>query len=179
MTRTNSPSGFNDQQLTAFMAVELFFDSGTVRIWNGIGDLTFNSNTYSGTGQFLNVSSIEESAEIGAKGVTLSLAGISSTILSYALSENYQYRNINIHVGTIDGATVDSYQIFSGRMDVMTIDEQGETCAISLSAENRLIDLERPRVRRYTSEDQKSLFPGDKGFDFVNSLQETEIQWGG
>lgn len=179
MSRTNSPEGFNDQELTAFMAIELFFDSGTVRLWNGIGDLTFNANTYSGTGQLLNVSSIEESAEIGAKGVSLSLSGVSSTILSYALTENYQYRDIAIHVGTIDSGTVDSYQIFSGRMDVMTIEEQGETCSINLTAENRLIDLERPRVRRYTSEDQKSLYPGDKGFDFVNSLQETEIQWGG
>lgn len=179
MSRTGYPTDFNNAELTAFMAVELFFDSGTVRLWNGIGDLTFNSNTYSGTGQFLNVSQIEESAEIGAKGVTLSLSGVSSTILSYALTENYQYRNINIHVGSIDNGTVDSYQIFSGRMDVMTIEEQGQTCAIQLSAENRLIDLERPRVRRYTSEDQKSLYSGDKGFDFVNSLQETEIQWGG
>jgi hypothetical protein len=64
-------------------------------------------------------------------------------------------------------------------MDVMTIDETGETCSITLTAENRLIDLERPRVRRYTSEDQKSLHPNDKGFDFVNSLQEAEIKWGG
>ena len=179
MSRTGAPSGFSDASLTAFMAVEMFFTSGTVRLWNGIGDLTFDSNTYSGTGQLLSISNIEEAAEIGAKGITLGLSGINSTILSYALNENYQYKNIKIHVGTIDGATVDSYQIFSGRMDVMTIDENGETCNITLSAENRLIDLERPRVRRYTSEDQKSLHPNDKGFDFVNSLQEAEIKWGG
>lgn len=179
MSRTGSPSDFNNSELTAFMAVELFFDSGTVRFWNGVGDLTFNTNTYTGTGQLLSVSQIEESAEIGAKGVSLTLSGISSTILSYALNENYQYRNINIHVGSISAGVADSYQIFSGRMDVMTIEEMGETCNVSLTAENRLIDLERPRVRRYTSEDQKSLFPGDKGFDFVNSLQEAEIQWGG
>lgn len=179
MSRSGTPTGFNNDELTAFMAVELFFDSGTVRLWNGIGDLTFNSNTYSGTGQFLNISSIEESAEIGAKGVTLGLSGVDPTILSYALNENYQYRDINIHVGTIDGGVVSTYQIFSGRMDVMTIEEQGETCSISVSAENRLIDLERPRVRRYTSEDQKAIYPNDKGFDFVNSIQEAEIQWGG
>lgn len=179
MSRSGSPSGFNNQSLTVFLAVEMFFSSGTVRLWDGIGDLTFNSNTYNGTGQLLSISDIEESAEIGAKGVTLNLAGVNSTILSYALNENYQYKNIKIHLGTIDGGTVDSYEIFSGRMDVMTIDEDGETCNISLSAENRLIDLERPRVRRYTSEDQKSLYANDKGFDFVNSLQETELKWGG
>jgi len=179
MTRLSTPSGFDDAELTAFMAVEMFFDSGTVRFWNGTGDLTFNSDTYSGVGHLLSISDIEEAAEIGAKGVTLSLSGISSTILSYALNENYKYRNIKIHVGTINNGTVASYEIFSGRMDVMTINENGETCNIVLTAENRLIDLERPRVRRYTSEDQKSLYANDKGFDFVNSIQETEIKWGG
>lgn len=179
MSRSNVPSGFSDTSLTIFMAVELYFDSGTVRLWDGIGDLVFNANTYTGTGNLLAISSIQESAEIGAKGITLTLSGINSTILSYALNENYQYRNIKVYVGTIDGATVDEYQIFSGRMDVMTITERGENCDITLTAENRLIDLERPRVRRYTSEDQKGLHSNDLGFDFVNSLQEAEIEWGG
>ncbi|MFZ8993149.1 MAG: hypothetical protein ACO20L_10805, partial [Candidatus Puniceispirillaceae bacterium] len=65
------------------------------------------------------------------------------------------------------------------RMDVMTIAEEGETCTITLTAESRLIDLERPRLRRWTSEDQKSLDATDKGFEFINSLQEATIKWGG
>jgi hypothetical protein len=64
-------------------------------------------------------------------------------------------------------------------MDVMTIGEQGDNCTIDLTAESRLIDLERPRLRRWTSEDQKALDPDDKGFEFVNSLQEATIKWGG
>ena len=37
-----------------FYAVELFFDSETLRLWTGIGDRTINSNTYLGTGSLLN-----------------------------------------------------------------------------------------------------------------------------
>lgn len=179
MTRTNVPSGFDSASLEVFTAVELEFDSGTVRIWNGYGDLTFNGNTYTGGGNLVSISPIQEDAEISAKGASMSLSGISSTILSYALNENYKYRIANIHIGTLSNGTIASYKVFSGRMDVMTISEEGDTCSIVLTAESRLIDLERPRVRRWTSEDQKSLYAGDKGFDFVNSLQEKEIQWGG
>ena len=118
--------------------------------------------TFTGTATFANLTA---TGTVNLTGATVSNLGTVTTV--------------DIDGGTIDGATVDSYQIFSGRMDVMTIDETGETCSITLTAENRLIDLERPRVRRYTSEDQKSLHPNDKGFDFVNSLQEAEIKWGG
>jgi hypothetical protein len=93
------------------------------------------------------------------------------------LNENYQYRACAVYVGTIDSGTASGYKVFSGRMDVMTITEDGESCSIQLTAENKLIDLERPRVRRWTSEDQKSIHSGDLGFDFVNSLQEAEIVW--
>jgi hypothetical protein len=179
VSRTGVPSGFGDASFTGFVAVELLFDSGAVRLWNGYGDLVINTATYTGAGQFLNISAVEENAEIGAKGVALTLSGLNSTILSYALNENYQYRVLNIYVGSISGGTASSYKAFSGRMDVMTINEDAESCTISLTAESRLIDLERPRVRRYTSEDQKALYPGDLGFDFVNSLQEATIRWGG
>jgi len=179
MTRSGVPSEFATDSFTGFLAAELLFDSGALRLWNGYGDLTIDSNTYTGGGSLIGVSAIEEAAEIGAKGVSMSLTGISSSILTTALTENYQYRIANIYVGAITSGTVSSYKVFSGRMDVMTIAEEGETCTITLTAESRLIDLERPRLRRWTSEDQKALDANDKGFEFVNSLQEASIKWGG
>ena len=72
----------------------------------------------------------------------------------------------------------DPYLVFDGRMDVMTIDDSGSTATVSLSVESRLIDLERPRLRRYTPEDQKTNFPNDTGMDFVPTIQNVAIQWG-
>lgn len=179
MSRSGVPSEFSSDSFTGFLAVEMEFDSGTLRLWNGYGDLTLGGDTYTGGGSLISVSAIEEAAEIGAKGVSMTLTGISSSILTTALTENYQYRIVNIYVGAITSGTVSSYKVFSGRMDVMTIAEEGETCTITLTAESRLIDLERPRLRRWTSEDQKALDANDKGFEFINSLQEASIKWGG
>jgi hypothetical protein len=69
-------------------------------------------------------------------------------------------------------------QIFSGYMDEMNIEEGAETCSIELKVENKLIDLERARVARFTSGYQKSVFPNDLGLDFVESLQDRPISWG-
>ena len=179
MTRSGVPSEFATGSFTGFLAAELLFDSGALRLWNGYGDLTIGSDTYIGGGALIDVSAIEETAEIGAKGASMMLTGVSSSILSTALSENYQYRVANIYVGAITSGTVSSYKVFSGRMDVMTVTEDSSTCTILLTAESRLIDLERPRLRRWTSEDQKGLDANDKGFEFVNSLQEASIKWGG
>jgi hypothetical protein len=35
-----------------------------------------------------------------------------------------------------------------------------------------------PANRRYTQEDQQRDYPGDLGFQFVNSIQESQIFWG-
>jgi hypothetical protein len=60
----------------------------------------------------------------------------------------------------------------------MNIEENADTCVISVTAENVLVKLERPVVRRFTNEDQKSRFPNDKGLEFVAGLQDKDILWG-
>jgi len=69
-------------------------------------------------------------------------------------------------------------QIFSGYMDEMNIEESPDTSVIEVKVENKLIDLERQRVRRFSSGYQKSQYPGDRGFDFVEDLVDKEIVWG-
>jgi hypothetical protein len=63
-------------------------------------------------------------------------------------------------------------------MDTMQIGETGESARITLALENRLILLERARTLRFTSEDQKTLFPGDLGLDFIDDIQDRTIEWG-
>jgi hypothetical protein len=63
-------------------------------------------------------------------------------------------------------------------MDQMNIEEGGDTSTIQMAVENKLIDLERARVARFTSGYQKSIYPNDKGLDFVEDLQDKKIPWG-
>jgi len=167
-------------ELEPFFAIKLAFDSGDVRIWTGYTDITVASETYIGGGQLLSISPIEETVEIAARGVNLALNGINSSLVSVALTESYQGRAAQVYLGVISSGSVvsDPYLVFDGRMDVMTIEDAGETATISLSAESRLIDLERARVRRFTDNDQQNQFSGDTSLRFVADLQNKEIAWG-
>ena len=174
-----SVTEFANDSLYPFLALEIELDSGIIRLWNGYDDLEIDGESYIGAGTLLQISAVEETGEIAAKGVTMTLAGLSTEIISLALAENYQNRTARVYVGAItEAGEVQSSQIFAGRLDVMTIEESGELTAITITAENRLIDLERPRSRRYTSEDQKALYPGDLGLDYVNDLQDKVLDWG-
>jgi hypothetical protein len=167
-----------------FFAIELNFDSEILRLWTGQGTLTLPDTTqWIGTGTLLDISAIEETAEMAVRGATLTLSGIPSEILSLALSEPYQGRVCNIYFGTFTGGDLTTApsnfdQIFSGYMDQMNIQDGPETATIEMKVENKLVDLERARVARFTSGYQKSIYPSDKGLDFVESLQDREIFWG-
>ena len=192
----------NDDVVRPFFAVELNFDSNIIRTWTGVGTLVLPDGTsWLGTGQLLEISTIEETQEMSVKGATLTMSGIPSELLSLALSEPYQGRVCNIYFGTLsfgkilkqdgsyilqqDGSKIQVQtgeagfnQLFSGYMDQMNISDGPESATIEMRVENKLIDLERARVARYTSGYQKSVYPGDLGLDFVESLQDKEITWG-
>jgi hypothetical protein len=171
-------TSFSSTELEFFIAVEIGFDEGTERFWNGLHDVTIGTTSFYGIGNMLSISEVEETSEIAAKGITVVFDGLDSTMLSAALNVNYQNRPLNVYVGAIESGTFSSTALFKGRMDTMAFAEAGETTTVSITAESRLIDLERARSFRYTSEDQKALYSGDLGLDYVADLQDKVINWG-
>jgi len=161
--------------------VKMQFDSGIVTLWGGRGDLVFNSETYLGVGDLGRFSEVEEGIEQRSYGITYEISGIPASFVSLALSEELQNRKAEFWLGFFDddyALIVDPILMFRGRMDTMDI-QIGETATISITVESRLIDWNRPRIRRYTDADQQERFPGDLGFQFMSDASEREINWGG
>jgi len=161
--------------------VDLQFSSGSIYLWSGMGDLSYNSNTYLGVGDLLDIGAIKESTELVANGATVTLGGIKQSLLTLARDEPYQGRPLTIRLGAFDENTAlisSPVILFAGFMDVMTIADAGETSVIKINAENKLITFQRKKVRRNTAEDQKIDHPNDKAFEFVSKIKEKEIFWG-
>ncbi len=157
------------------------FEGGTVRLWSGYGEITWGGEVWTGAGHLLGVSAVEETTAVVANGVTVSLSGIPVEFRSAAIDGARQGKPGRIWIGSLDeaGALIaDPYLLFAGRLDVPEIAFGGETFAITISYESRLIDLTVPREWRYTHESQQVLFPGDMGFEFVTTIQEQSIWWG-
>mgnify|MGYP003113231142 FL=1 len=152
-----------------------------LNIWNGIGDLAFGGNTYTGTGDLLSISAITETSDVQATGIDVNLTGIKTSFIAIAKNHEYQGRPLTVSLGAFNASgslIADPVIVFSGFMDTMTISESGNHSSISVSVENKLVSFERAKVRRYTAEDQKIDHANDKGFEFVTAIVQKEIIWG-
>lgn len=158
-----------------------FASSQFVRLWTGVGTYAWNGYGWTGGGQLLAVSAIEETADNKAVGFVVTLSGMPSANISLALQSARQGKPGKLWLALFNAAgalIVDPYLMRRGRFDVMVIDDAGDTCTIQAQYEDRLIDLERPRGRRYTNADQQIDYPDDLGFEYVPSLQDMSIVWG-
>ena len=187
--------------------VEALFDGdNTLRLFTGYGQITWGESTgssgdfgadfsedfslgiavdpatlWTGAGHLLSLSPIEEGNGVEAPGATVRLSGVDGEIVALALAEPIEGRRINFFVTAYDEAgdiISDTVMRVSGRMDVPVISDDGTTGTVDITVENRFIYATRPRICRYTDEDQKRRFPGDRGFSFVPKLQDRELQWG-
>ena len=167
-------------QLSPIILASLAFQT-PVNLWSGYGTITYAGTGYLGIGTLGTISPVEETTDLAARGITMQLSGVPTALIVVALTENYQGKACSVMFGALDssGALVSSpITVFSGRMDVMSINDDGQEATIGMTAENKLVDFRRPREVRYTDEEQKNLYSGDKGLEFVNSIQEKEIYWG-
>lgn len=162
-------------------ALKAEFDTDTVLIHTGQGDLVIGGETYIGAGTLLAISDIEDSKELKSAGVTFSISGMDTEVLGYALNENYQNRPISLYMAFVSGGTddVDGYlTLYKGRMINIDISDDVNGSNITLQTENRLLDLRRPSNIRYTKESQQYLYNGDTSLDQVAKVSQMNIEWG-
>lgn len=187
MARDINAAWVTAQHVRLGLLVEVEVASGTLRLWTGGEDLSWDGHIWTGAGNLLAIEFAAETVELRAEGVRLTLNGCNPDILATALEEVVQGKPVNIWLAWFDTAAPswvllsdsrNPYKIFGGGADVPTITIGKDGLTVSLTAESILTKLERAPGRRYTSEDQKAEFPDDKGFDFVTSQQGRQSNWG-
>lgn len=163
------------------MFVECEFDSGDINLWNGVGSLSYGGKNYIGAGNLLAVEPVSESTDLRANGTSVTLSGLNNTLVGLAKDEDYQGRALTVKLGAMDennDVIADPVIMFSGFMDTMMLTESGESSTITIDVENKLIQMDRAKVRRFTDNDQRIDYPNDDGFSFVTKIQDREIKWG-
>lgn len=163
------------------LCVEMYLSSGTIYLWTGVGELSYNGNTYQGTGTLGSISSWDNDGNLAANGLTLSLSGIPTEMLAIAFNEDYRNRQVKMHIVLFnsDGNLIGGNIVFIGRIDVMSVTRKAESCDISVTVENHLISFDRARIRRYTLQDQKLIDPTDIGFEYISKVsQDLSFTWG-
>jgi hypothetical protein len=170
----------------------LAFSNETLYLWSGIGPFTpagpaFNAlstfpygQTWTGLGWLAKISAIPQTTKIQAQSVTFSLSGIPSELVSDAVGQVRMTGTGTVFLGFFDsmGALIrDPIQLFSGALDVPTLDDSGETSIISITAENPLLTLNEAPNRQFDDLDQQIYVPGDLGMSFIDVLANLQLFW--
>jgi hypothetical protein len=166
--------------VTVVVLADLDFASGMVRVHDGSGTLSFGGNDYLGAGQFAGVDIIDENIDIVARGIKLSLSGVDSTFVVPTMTEVYQNRDVTMYLGFVSqttGALIATPEtIWEGRMNQMMFKLNNGSAVVELTCEHRL--RREPRIARYTDEDQKLLYSGDRFFDLMYAIPGFISKWG-
>lgn len=158
---------------------------------------------YIGSGDLIDISSVEEGVELQNYVLNLSISGLPTDPSLIQEIKNSKYKNgsLIMYLAILDkeySIQFDTNEeegpivLFAGRMDTMNI-TVGETSTVDVQTSSRLSDWERTRGGRYNRQTQGryydlNLLPinhphyksgRDQGFDYVESLQQLELQWGG
>ena len=154
-----------------------------LRLFTGVGTLSWDGKDWVGGRNLLAISPIRESTSLEAIGFSVRLSGLPADNLSLFLQSMRKNKTGRLWLGFFDasmGVIVDPYPLRRGRFDVapITRDPGSGTVTIEARYEGPLARLLVPNVRHYTHEDQQLRLAGDKGFDQVEALQDTQDLWG-
>lgn len=154
-----------------------------LRLATGVGQITWNGNVWTGGGDMLALTPARESEGLEAIGFAVTLSGMPADKLAIIRQSMRKNKSGKIYLGFLDAAgavIADPYLMRRGRFDTAEFNRDPAKGIITITAryEDRLIDLERPREFRYTTESQALRLAGDRGFEQVPELQDAQDLWG-
>jgi len=161
---------------------KLEFPSGTIYVHNSIGTYNWGGQDWLGTGDFGEISQIEEGADVSPYKITLTLSGLDATISGAALNEDYYMHPATVYLGALDADDVliaDPTVVWEGAMDQMNF-SIGETSgdSIQLTAESELARFDKSSNKKYTHSQQQNDHSGDLLFEFMADIEDAKIRWG-
>lgn len=158
------------------------FKTGEVRMWTGVGPLVWQGLEYTGAGDLIALSPVEETQDIKAIGCQVTLSAVKADAIALSLLEMQRGKPGELWFGLLndDGNSLvpNPHIMFRGRLNDAQIRDGISGAQLVLGYENELIDLERSREIRYTHEEQQRLSPGDNFLQYVAELADKPLRWG-
>lgn len=181
----NTAAQYAASHVNPIVFAKLEFDpstAGTLYLHNGLGTYTWGSQTWTGTGDLGQISSIEEGEQISPYNIRLTLSGLDASLAAEAVKQDYYQRPVTLYLGALnasDTLVADPDAIWTGFMDQMNVvvgGDNGDT--IELLAESELAMFSRSRNILYTNAKQQSDSSGDTFFTHLQEMEDITLDWG-
>lgn len=150
--------------------------SGTVRAWDGVGEIEFGGEVFYGVGGFANINGVSNSGDIQNHKIECTLIGVPFDAIR---STNPVIRD---QPATIDAVWLDegasvlaSRRVFAGSGDYLALKTDRDTVTLQCFLKGASVDWAMTPRSYYSPTDQRRLHPGDSGCDLVPSLENAEV----
>jgi len=161
------------------LLAEIEHPDGTARFWTGIGKLYWQGSTWTGSGRLGTVTPIKQTSALAIQEIQFQMSGVDVEIAA-GLNDNVRNLSGKVWLAGIwkRAVVADPYLILDSELDYQQfdVDDQGNA-SITITARSGFYQLQRNIDEAWTSEEQKTIYPGDTGFDLIPGLQNQDIIW--
>jgi hypothetical protein len=157
----------------------------TFRFCTGWYNLSYSSNTYTASGNIIEIESMEDTIQNKASGAVFTISGVDPSSRSLALDAAYAYpgRPVRIYLAGLnaDYTVAAADMRFSGFINKMTLLDRGgiggggANTTVRITCENKLLRLKRAEGRRMNDEQQRKVDVTDTGFRHLVNMRERVI----
>lgn len=161
-------------------------NGSTTRYTDAPYNISFNSNTYTAQGAFLNVSETEENADVQIVSATITLSALDvSYVTSFATSAQIN-QLVTIRRGFIDFSTnqligdsagENAITIFRGRISGYSVRNDINTAEITIQISSQFINFDKRSGRRTNQGNFQVEHPTDHSMEF-SAVSLKDIRWG-
>lgn len=154
-----------------------------VRVWSGLGPLTFDGRTFDPMGDRALVQVAGGALGGSAQGITLSLSGIDPETMALLDAGSVQGAATTLWrlIFSGDGGTLLDYHVWArGRLDQLVREEEiGGTATLTAQLETAARGLGRRGGRLRSDADQRLVKANDGFFKHVSYAGQKTLYWGG
>lgn len=128
--------------------------------------------------QDLGLEAIEDDAG-QPSGLRISLPGITPSQVALGVDDDIEGAPVTVSLAWVDpdtAAVADALQVWAGELD-MPGWQDGPRAVVQFAAEHRASIAARPRVSRYTNDEQQRLYPGDTSLNFDPATDGAPMVW--
>lgn len=179
--RTLSTAGLaalSGSSIGVTLLIEMDLDSTVYLSMSGV-DFEYGGHTWVGAASVGSIDEVRDSAG-ERQSLKMTLSSVPTSLLSLALGSPVRGKSLKIYEALLDPGTyavLDAPLVWSGSLDAMSIEENGQSGTISVTAEHRGTTFARVKPLRYTDGDQQRLYAGDRSMQFVVSQANHRDVW--
>ncbi|MFT1617966.1 hypothetical protein [Enterobacter kobei] len=166
-------------RVTAVLAANVQFESGTAYVHSGTGTLVLGGYVYYGMGTMGAIDDVNETNTTSPTQLRMTLSGLDMSLFAKTLNERCVGKPAELYLVAMDdnGVVQVADLIFKGRVSG-TGATLGDNNALQYTVSNIFEDWQRPFPDRYTDESHQTAQPGDRIFRYVAQMAERSIYWG-